>query len=196
MIPIIIIILVLAFINPDIIYRVFEMMGIFLRCWVNILYNTMDLVLDLYTGIKSRWQIIRKGWKLWRRGEITIKSIREYCWARSQMYVMYIFDITLKSYPQHYELGYYHDSKLYRIVYPKRRGARPIVNVTTSDDVDITKEILETMGPSNNFHGIPTTPRMLGYSSKEVDFIKVKYKNGMIRTYQDDNVISLSGEND
>ncbi len=156
-----------------------------------ILSDSLGLVTDLYHGIISRCQTVRKGWKLWRKGQITLKSIREYCWVRSRMYVMHLFDISLKSHPQHYELEYYYGSKNYRIVYPKRRGPRSIVQVLTSDDVDITKEVYEFLGPANNFHGIPTTPKMLGYPSTEVESIKVKYKNGVIKEYRDSETISL-----
>jgi len=184
--------IVLIFItNPMMVYRLID---IFTSVYY-ILADSLGLVTDLYYGIISKCQIIRKGWKLWRKGQITMKSIREYCWVRSRMYVMYLFDISLKPYPQHYELEYYYGSKRYRVLYPKRRGARPITQVLTSDDVDITKEVYEVMGPANNFHGIPTTPKMLGYPSTEVEYIKVKYKDGTIREYQDSDTILLTCEN-
>ncbi len=173
----------------------FDTLSLILTCCMDILTNTVGLVLDVYRGITLRIRTIRKGWKLYRKGDLTLMSIREYCWVSARMYVMYLFDIGLRTYPQHYELEYYHGSKRYRIVFPKRRGARSITQVLTSDNVDITKDIHEIMGPSNNFHGIPTTPKMLGYSSKEADHIKMKYKNGSTRMYRDSDIISLTYEN-
>ena len=189
--------IVLVFIiNSNIAYRVIDMVEIFLTCCIDILTNTVGLVLDLYKGIVSRCQIIRKVWKLWKRGEITFKSIREYYWVRARMYVMYLFDIGIKTYPQHYELEYYHGYKRYRIVFPKKRGARPITQALTSDNIDITKDIHEALGPANNFHGISTTPKMLGYPSTEVEYIKVRYKDGSAREYRDDEIISLTCKNE
>ena len=188
-------IVLIFIINPNITYRIIDIMELFLTCCVDILTNTVGLVLDLYTGIISRCQTIRKGWKLWKRGDITLRSIREYCWVRIRMYVMYLFDIGLKTYPQHYELEYYHGSKRYRIVFPKKRGTRSITQVLTSDNVDITKDVHEALGPANNFHGIPTTPRMLGYPSTEVEYIKMKYKDGSTREYRDIETILLTCEN-
>lgn len=186
-------------INPTIIYRMFDTLGLILTFCMDILRNTVELVLDVYGGVISRCQTIRKVWKLYRKGDLTLRSIREYFWVSSRMYVMYLFDIGLKTYPQHYELEYYHGSKRYRIIFPKReRGPRSITQVLTSDNVDITKEIHEVMGPANNFHNIPTTPKMLGYSSssQEVEHIKVKYKNSIIKKYRDDEIISLTCKNE
>ena len=160
-----------------------------------ILTNTLGLVLDVYRGICTRYQTIKRGWKMWKKGDLTLKSIREYFWVRTRMHVMYIFDIGLKTYPHHYEMDYYHDHKSYRIIFPKRRGPRPIVQVLTSDNVDITREVHEALGPANNFHNIPTTPKMLGYPSTEVEHIKMKYKDGMTKIYRDEEVISLTSEN-
>lgn len=175
----------------------FDTLGLVLTCCMDILRNTVELVLDVYGGVTSRCQTIRKVWKLYRKGDLTLRSIREYCWVSSRMYVMYLFDIGLKTYPQHYELEYYHGSKRYRIVFPKKRGPRSITQVLTSDNVDITKEVHESLGPANNFHNVPTTPKMLGYSSStEVEHIKVKYKNSVIKKYRDDEIISLTCKNE
>jgi hypothetical protein len=183
-------IVLLFIINPRMVYRISDI----LTSVYYILSDSLGLVTDLYHGIISRCRIIKKGWKLWRKGDITFKSIREYCWVRVRMYIIHLLDIKLKMYPQHYELEYYYGSKRYRVIYPKRRGPRPFTQVTTSDDVDITNEIYEAMGPANNFHGIPTTPKMLGYPSTEVEYIKMKYKDGSIREYRDSDIILLSCE--
>lgn len=190
--------IVLVFIiNPNIPHRMFDILDLILTCCMDIATNAVGLVLDLYRGIRSRYQTIKKGWKLWRKGGLTIDTIREYYWIRARIYIMHLFDIGLKTFPQHYELEYYHGSKRYRIVFPKRRerGPRPITQVMTSDDIDITKEVHEISGPANNFHGILTSPKMLGYPSTEVEYIKVKYKNGAVRTYRNDEPILLTCEN-
>jgi len=176
-------------------YKMFDSASLILTCCVDILTSTIGLVLDVCRGVSSHYQTVRKGWKLWKKGDLTIRSIREYFWVCTRMYVMHLFDIGLKTYPQHYEMDYYHGHKRYRIIFPKKRGPRSITQVLTSDNVDITKQVHETLGPSNNFHNIPTTPKMLGYPSTEVEYIKMKYKDGSSRVYRDSETISLTCEN-
>lgn len=66
------------------------------------------------------------------------------------------------------EISYYSGTKKYNLRMPKRRGPRKIISVITMTDDsrdDITEEILTFLGPSHDFHSIPTTPRMLGYDN-------------------------------
>lgn len=70
------------------------------------------------------------------------------------------------------ELTYWHGSKEYKIIFPKKRGPCNIVSVK-SDRKDITQEFKKIIGPAYNFHGIPTTPKMLGLDKDlEIEFIK------------------------
>ena len=52
---------------------------------------------------------------------------------------------------------------------------------------DITEKISKYMGPYKDFHKIPTTPSMLGYTH-----LTVKYKNGKVRNFSHDEVIIVS----
>jgi hypothetical protein len=185
-------IVLVTVISPNIVCRMFDTICLILTCCVDIITNTIGLVLDLYGGIRSKCQTIKRGWKLWKKGDLTLASIREYFWVRTRMYVMHLFDIGLRTYPQHYELEYCHGHKRYRIIFPKKRGARSITQVLTSDNVDITKEIHECLGPANNFHNIPTTSKMLGYSKTEVEHIKMRYKDGSVKIFQENDIISLT----
>jgi len=185
-------IVLVTIINPNIVCRMFDVAWLILTCCADILTNTVGLVFDVCGGIRSRCQTVRQGWRLWKKGDLTLTSIREYFWVRARLRAMHLFDIGLRTRPLHYELEYYHGHKQYKIVFSKRRGARPIVQASTSDDVDITKEIHECLGPANNFHSIPTTPKMLGYPSAEVDHIKMRYKDGSVKTFQEDDIISLT----
>ena len=83
--------IVLVFIiNPAILYRMFDTLDLILTCCVDIATNTVGLVLDVYRGVLSRCRTIRKVWKLWMKGNLTIKSIQEYYWISTRMYVMYL----------------------------------------------------------------------------------------------------------
>lgn len=67
-----------------------------------------------------------------------------------------------------YTLVYHHGSTRHRIVFPIRRGPTRISAIVTERDgveEDVTDSVREMMGPGHNFHGIPTTPRMLGYET-------------------------------
>jgi hypothetical protein len=70
---------------------------------------------------------------------------------------------------RHKELAYidliYHDGlNTYTVRSPKQRRPKPFATVKNQDGIDVTNEVNKFIGPSHNFHGIPTTPCMLGYS--------------------------------
>jgi len=80
----------------------------------------------------------------------------------------------------------YHDgARRFQVYFPKKRGPRNIVSVHTQCEKCVTKEVFEAMGPSHNFHGIVTTPRMLGYP----DGLKVTYRSGVTKHYLGEDVI-------
>ncbi len=88
-----------------------------------------------------------------------------------------------------YNLTYYDGDCKYRIRFNKIRGVRQIVYVESiKDNKNITKDILELLGPSHNFHGIPTTSKLLGYP----DGLKIQYRNGTSLSYNSDNIIQLN----
>lgn len=82
--------------------------------------------------------------------------------------------------PTHYEIVYYVGSQRYKIFFSKKRGPKEIVSATTlsnSDEPgkDVTNELFEAMGPSKNFYGIETTPKLLGYN----EGLKITYRRGI-----------------
>lgn len=64
-----------------------------------------------------------------------------------------------------YDLIYYDGTNRYVVRFPKVRGPSKILQVLDEKHIDVTDKIKEYGGPSHNFHGIPTTPEMLGYTS-------------------------------
>lgn len=89
-----------------------------------------------------------------------------------------------------YHLVYYDSTRKFRMVFPKQK--RNIVNVYSPEDDSITfEQIMEYLGPGNNFYGIPTTPKMLGIHKN----IIVIYRNGrsiIEKEYSPTDIISLS----
>ena len=66
-------------------------------------------------------------------------------------------------------LSYSHNGEEYEIVFPLRRGPSTISSAWTVDNegnkITITDELLRFAGLSKNFHGISTTPFMLGWEN-------------------------------
>jgi len=91
--------------------------------------------------------------------------------------------------PNYYDLTYFNGNRRYKIRFPKQRGPLNIVCVTTNlslEEIDITSEILELLGPGHNFYGIPTSPNLLGYPN-----LMVMYVNDKKRMYIGDEIIKL-----
>ena len=90
------------------------------------------------------------------------------------------------------ELIYYKDSVRYKIAIPVKRGLRPIKTITfNSGDVEGNKKDIKTvkefMGPYGNFHGIPTTPSMMGITRSLV----ITYRNNSVREYKPEEIIEV-----
>jgi hypothetical protein len=81
-----------------------------------------------------------------------------------QLYEHYVVKDSVEVHHGLYVVNYTHSNHNYKVVFPRMRGPCPFTSVTTLDDIDVTNEVKTFMGPSYNFHGIPTTPGMLGYS--------------------------------
>ena len=63
-----------------------------------------------------------------------------------------------------YDLSYHVGEKKYIVRFPKKLGMCSFSKVYDGD-VDVTENVKKFAGPSHNFHGIATTPMMLGYDN-------------------------------
>jgi len=86
---------------------------------------------------------------------------------------------------QQIDILYPYGIRWYKVRFNKKLGPSKIKQIYYNH-MNVTKDIKTFMGPSNNFHGIPTTPSMLGYSS-----LTVRYFNGNEKIYSDDEVIEI-----
>jgi hypothetical protein len=90
-----------------------------------------------------------------------------------------------------HELTYKYNNNMYKIRIPKRHAPSDIeyISGTTPNGTEweCDDEIRAFMGPSHNFHGIPTTPKMLGYS-----VLVFEHVDGRSETYGENEIIKCS----
>ncbi len=83
-----------------------------------------------------------------------------------------------------YSLSYEHRGKQYRVLMPVQKGPKRIVRITDDQERDVTEEVRVFLGPNEDFHQYPTTPRALGY--KELVF---QERSGMVYIFTEDDAI-------
>jgi len=86
------------------------------------------------------------------------------------------------------QVVYYEADKKFIVRIPKatRRGPSMISKIFDENGTDVTSEVITFMGPSHNFHGITTTPHLLGYEKLSFQMLrglKVFEKNDVIMIY-------------
>lgn len=78
------------------------------------------------------------------------------------------------------DISYYDGNNCYTVRFPKQRGPKPFLHVSDGEEKDVTHMICRFIGPHNNFHGIPTTPSMLGFT--ELHFTR---RDSTIQVFKD-----------
>lgn len=97
--------------------------------------------------------------------------------------------------PAVYDLTYFEGSTKYTLRFTKLRGPCPFSHVTTNEDgetfveKDVTENIRLFAGPSHNFYGIPTTPKLLEYPN-----LTFHFRKGSSVRFESDDVICVSSE--
>lgn len=77
----------------------------------------------------------------------------------------YIFPLAIQNNLHHHDIHYKHNGVSYVVRARKRRGPCPFTHVFTDQKHEITEQIKVFCGPTYNFHGVSTTPQLLGYNS-------------------------------
>jgi len=92
------------------------------------------------------------------------------------------------------KIYYYINDQRYCVVVPVVKGPRYIKNIEaqvceplSSCTFDIDSYIYECAGPYRTFHGIPTTPKMLGIDSN----VTVTYRDDSKVTYKPNEIINI-----
>jgi hypothetical protein len=75
---------------------------------------------------------------------------------------------------------------VYRVVFPNKRGVRKWIRVVNGENNDVTNELVSFAGPCHNFHGIPSTPYMLGY-----DALTFEFSDGTTKTFTENTFIEI-----
>jgi hypothetical protein len=69
------------------------------------------------------------------------------------------------------EVFYYNGVNMYAIRFQKCIKTRTVLEVYSGIEENVTEKILAYAGPYLNFHGIPTTPKLLGYEKLTFRFL-------------------------
>lgn len=113
---------------------------------------------------------------------------RDYFLYKTRMYFTSIFSsgiVERKDKIPYIDITYYDDQSMHIVRFPKKRGPRSFIRVYDENSNDVTERITLFMGPCHNFHGIPTTPKMLGHNLLKFTGIKGD------KTYRRDDLIVL-----
>jgi hypothetical protein len=128
--------------------------------------------------------------------------VYDYCLMRLRFFVSQLFGCGMVTEKDGYiEITYFKNATKYKIIAPKcARGPRPIRNIKIlhGGDTDMTRDadpqidkknklFEECMGPYGNFHGIPTTPEMMGIC----DDVIVTYRGGTEKIFKSNEVIDV-----
>jgi len=136
-------------------------------------YHPYDTIKTSYYNIKLLWSFLK---------HYNIKTIIN---SGKQLMTYYIAQRFVKITKDTIEIQYPYGIQWYTIIFPRKRGPTPIKTIL-NDNKNITKEIRQYLGPSNNFHNIPTSPKMLGYST-----LQFHYYNGSIKIFNDNDIITF-----
>lgn len=148
------------------------------------IYNSGTVTKKMSEGYKISKKIIHN----YKNGAINFRFLTDFSMFKIRGWVSkYLETGLLTSFKGKYELIYYDGDMRYKAIFPKNRGVRQIVRVIIPTGEDITENILELMGPGNNFYGIPTTPKLLGWNNG----FDIYYRNDKTVFCSPNDIISL-----
>lgn len=91
----------------------------------------------------------------------------------------------------HHVITYEYNQKTYKIIYKHKRVHKVVLKITTLCDLttsplDVSEKIRPYLGPFYDFHGMKITPKDLGYSMLQFDFLI-----GETKIFNENDVIEL-----
>jgi hypothetical protein len=90
-----------------------------------------------------------------------------------------------------YYIRYFHNGKFYRIVFPiKKYNETNIVKVLSI--FDDTTDIIEYLGPNNDFHGVKLTPNSIKQKPFSITYFKDEDLKTISKTFSEDDELSLN----
>ncbi len=106
----------------------------------------------------------------------------------SFLLVMFDSDVMLVKYKtsmNHIDIDYELNGREYTIRIPqKRKLVLPVTTTFLHNGRDVTRTVKQFLGPSHNFHGIVTTPALLGYDS-----LATRYVSGNEDQFESDDIL-------
>jgi hypothetical protein len=113
-----------------------------------------------------------------------IKFISEYAWYKIYEKYVYYFNLAPNVTDDKFEVKYIYNGNEYVICFPNKGRMCPFKKIEDENGYDVTKNVKRYAGPQSNFHMIPTTPKMIGYSK-----LIFTMKNNKLLTFEEDDVI-------
>lgn len=148
---------------------------LFLKGWLNVSVRSSQSLLSKYRLLKEIYQ------------DLSWKTFFQYLYFRTRNWTVHFFDTgKLERSRNNYTVTYYDGDTKYKICFPKKTTIRQIVEVRTDEGEDITSKFLQFMGVKHNFHGIPTSPELLGYKS-----LMVTYRDDSVKKFDGKDIITL-----
>lgn len=161
-------------------YSIIRVGGIISRASLNI----VSIITKATNYCKTAISVL----KHYTTGTINNELIKDFIKLKMRIWATNTFgngDVKFKD--KIYSLTYFYGDRQYKVQFPKRYGIKKIVKCETLDGLNVTDNIHQMMGPGNNFHGIPSTPLLLGY-----DGLIVTYRCKNQRLYRNNEVLKLS----
>lgn len=127
----------------------------------------MWLYLGIFTAMLSAYykqQLATAIKTVWQKPSLPFHWAKEFCTYQLGRRIT-------EMHHAHYIVNYPHGFTWYKILIPRKRGPCEIMDIHDQDGNNVTDTILQFMGPGHNFHGIPTTPKMLGFESLTFSFL-------------------------
>lgn len=137
----------------------------------------------LYAKIKTRYSVLKTAYNFLSWGA-TVEFVK----LKTRMWVQRSLETGVLTHPKgkFCELVYHQGTSRYIVRFPKTRGPGKVSMVLDENEEDVTSKIREYMGPCHNFHGIITTPKVLGY--KKLSF---SLRDGRKLDFEGDDLITI-----
>jgi hypothetical protein len=103
-----------------------------------------------------------------------------------QLVTYYISQKLVEVNGKYVTLHYPYGVHWYKLRFKRKLGPCRIVDIKDEHENNVTEVIKTYLGPSYDFHGIPTTPYCLGYES-----LTFEYMNGTNRQFKNQEIICL-----
>ncbi len=149
------------------------------------IYTIGLLFIAAYFAATWRVHVILWGALLCMGWNYTLQGVAKCVRCSSNVFIKIIGKVVCLFRKHDNEIVYYYMNKKYVVLPQKFIGLRSISNISTNE-VDRDEKIRQWLGPHRNFHGIETTPKMMGLNS-----VTVTYANGMEITFVDDEPIKI-----